>query len=205
MWGALSNERTGLSFTNAPGPCQRSHFRLRLSRGTRDHILLSQIRDFPFRRLLWLTGLRWRYSTPPPHGIDFNFLIHPTNYLCINMFNIAGTWVNLQTHIIITIGKTALFEPQPSLEYSVRLHPGFTLLDFATVFSLHSKLVSLASNPQPGGPGPYIYVPHWQGGPVIPPGTGLPFRRLPWLAGLRWRYSNPPPESNVDPYRERNL
>jgi hypothetical protein len=51
MWGALSDERTGLS-----------------SRGTRDHILLSQIRDFPFRGLLRLAGLRWRYSTPPPHG-----------------------------------------------------------------------------------------------------------------------------------------
>jgi hypothetical protein len=38
------------------------------SHKTRDHILLSQIRDFPFRRLLRLAGLRWRYSTPPPHG-----------------------------------------------------------------------------------------------------------------------------------------
>jgi hypothetical protein len=38
------------------------------SRGTRNQILLSQIRDFPFRRLLWLAGLPWRYSTPPPHG-----------------------------------------------------------------------------------------------------------------------------------------
>jgi hypothetical protein len=33
-------------------------------------ILLSQIRDFPFRRLLRFAFLRWRYSTPPPHGID---------------------------------------------------------------------------------------------------------------------------------------
>jgi hypothetical protein len=33
------------------------------SRGTRYHILLSHIRDFPFCRLLWLSGLRWRYST----------------------------------------------------------------------------------------------------------------------------------------------
>jgi hypothetical protein len=32
-------------------------------RGTRDHILLAQIRDFPFCRLLRLTELRWRYST----------------------------------------------------------------------------------------------------------------------------------------------
>jgi hypothetical protein len=37
------------------------------SHGTRDHNLLSQIRDFPFRRHLRLAGLRWRYSTPPPH------------------------------------------------------------------------------------------------------------------------------------------
>jgi hypothetical protein len=37
-------------------------------RMTRGHILLSQIRDFPFRRLLRLAGSRWRYSTPPPHG-----------------------------------------------------------------------------------------------------------------------------------------
>jgi hypothetical protein len=40
------------------------------SRGTRAHILLSQIRDFPFRRLLRLAGLRWRYSNAPPHGIE---------------------------------------------------------------------------------------------------------------------------------------
>jgi hypothetical protein len=38
------------------------------SRGTRDHILLSQIRHFPFCRLLRLPGLRWMYSTLPPHG-----------------------------------------------------------------------------------------------------------------------------------------
>jgi hypothetical protein len=37
-------------------------------RGTCDHILLPQIRDFPFCRLPRLAGLRWRYSTPPPHG-----------------------------------------------------------------------------------------------------------------------------------------
>jgi hypothetical protein len=47
--------------------------------------------------------------------------------------------------------------------------------------------------PQPGGPGPRIYIPQEQGGPVIPPGTGFPFRRILRLTGLRWRYSNPPP------------
>jgi hypothetical protein len=34
------------------------------SLGTRDHILLSQIWDFNFRRLLRLAGSRWRYSNP---------------------------------------------------------------------------------------------------------------------------------------------
>jgi hypothetical protein len=32
------------------------------------HILLPHVRHFPIRRLLRLAGLRWRYSTPPPHG-----------------------------------------------------------------------------------------------------------------------------------------
>jgi hypothetical protein len=45
--------------------------------------------------------------------------------------------------------------------------------------------------PQPGGSTPYIYIPQEQGGPVIPPGTGFPFRRLLRLARLRWRYSIP--------------
>jgi hypothetical protein len=47
-------------------------------RGTRNHILLSQILDFPFRRLLRLARLRWRYSTPPPDGTsltDWNQLL----------------------------------------------------------------------------------------------------------------------------------
>jgi hypothetical protein len=46
---------------------------------------------------------------------------------------------------------------------------------------------------QPGGPGPHIYILQEHGGPVIPPGTGFPFRRLLRLAGLRRRYTNPPP------------
>jgi hypothetical protein len=68
MWGALSDERTCLSIqlllVLASAVILGSE-----SRDTRDHTLLSQIRDFPFRRLLRLAGSRWRYSTPPPHGI----------------------------------------------------------------------------------------------------------------------------------------
>jgi hypothetical protein len=46
--------------------------------------------------------------------------------------------------------------------------------------------VSDSRLPQPGGPGSRIYIPQEQGGPVMSPGTGFPFRRLLRLAGLRW-------------------
>jgi hypothetical protein len=49
---------------------------------------------------------------------------------------------------------------------------------------------------QPGGPGRRIYNPQEQGGPVITPGTAFPFRRLLRFAGLRWKYSNPPPRGD---------
>jgi hypothetical protein len=65
MWGTLSDDWTGLSFTTAAGPCQHSHSRVRVPS---DHILLSQIRDFHFRHLLRLAGLWWRYSTLPSYG-----------------------------------------------------------------------------------------------------------------------------------------
>jgi hypothetical protein len=65
-WGALSDERTGLSFVCAAGPCQRSL--------SCDRILLSQIWDFAFRRLLRLTGSRWRYSTLPPQGYEYCYI-----------------------------------------------------------------------------------------------------------------------------------
>jgi hypothetical protein len=54
--------------------------------------------------------------------------------------------------------------------------------------------VSRKSNPQPGRPGSYIYVPQSQDGPVTLSGTRFPFRRLLRLAGLWWWYSKPPPQ-----------
>jgi hypothetical protein len=67
-WGALSDERTGLSFVCAAGPCQRSLSRVLVPWDLRPYFTVSQIWDFPFRRLLRLAGSRGRYSTPPPHG-----------------------------------------------------------------------------------------------------------------------------------------
>jgi hypothetical protein len=55
------------------------------------------------------------------------------------------------------------------------LHPVFTSLDFVTLTFLQSKIVSLASNPQPGEPGACIYVSQWHGGPVIRPAPGSLF------------------------------
>jgi hypothetical protein len=62
--------------------------------------------------------------------------------------------------------------------------PYFTVLD--------SRL------PKPEGPGPRIYIPQEQGGPVLPPGIGFLFRRLLRLSGSRWRYSTTPPASGYN-------
>jgi hypothetical protein len=64
IWGALSDERTGVSFTISAGLASAVILGAQ-SLGTREHISLL---DFPFRRLVRLAGLRWKYSTPPPHG-----------------------------------------------------------------------------------------------------------------------------------------
>jgi hypothetical protein len=66
------------------------------SLGTRYYLLLSQIWDFPFRRLLRLTGSRWSYANPPPlrwippqFTIDFLCSLHTNTsskqffYCCI--------------------------------------------------------------------------------------------------------------------------
>jgi hypothetical protein len=63
--------------------------------------------------------------------------------------------------------------------------------------------VSGSRLPQPGGPGPCIYIPPEEGGPVITPGTGFPFRHLLRLAGIRWRYSTPPPHG--EPNRDHHI
>jgi hypothetical protein len=46
--------------------------------------------------------------------------------------------------------------------------------------------------PNWGARSPYLYPPG-RGWTSYTRGTAFPFRRLLWLAGLRWKYSNPPP------------
>jgi hypothetical protein len=77
-----------LSFIIASGPRQLSHSQVWVPRNSWPHFTFSDSRlhqpggpgsrinisqeqgctGFPFRRLLRLAGLRWRYSTPPAHG-----------------------------------------------------------------------------------------------------------------------------------------
>jgi hypothetical protein len=60
------------------------------SHRTRENILPYQIRDFPFRRLLRLAELRWRYSNPPPHRNLTSCLI--TNWTTLTLYILsAGT------------------------------------------------------------------------------------------------------------------
>jgi hypothetical protein len=47
---------------------------------------------------------------------------------------------------------------------------------------------------------PCIYILQEQGGIVIPPRIGFPFRRLQILAQLWWRYWNPPPHGGFLQY-----
>jgi hypothetical protein len=67
MWGVHSDDRTCLSFAIAAGSRQRNHSWVRVPWNTRPYVSHSRL---PFRRLLRLAGLLWRYSTPPSHGIN---------------------------------------------------------------------------------------------------------------------------------------
>jgi hypothetical protein len=50
---------------------------------------------------------------------------------------------------------------------------------------------------QPGGPGPCIYIPQEQGGPVIPPGTGFHLHYSAGLGFLLYEYSLGMEQNNV--------
>jgi hypothetical protein len=66
MSGALSDERTGLSLKIAAGPRQRSHSRVRVPWDSRPYFTVSDSR-LSILSPPTTPGLRWRYSTPPPH------------------------------------------------------------------------------------------------------------------------------------------
>jgi hypothetical protein len=62
MWGALSDERMGLSFTIAPVLCQCSHFQVRVPWDSWIYFTVSDSR-LPFSLPPTTRRVRWRYST----------------------------------------------------------------------------------------------------------------------------------------------
>jgi hypothetical protein len=65
-------------------------------------------------------------------------------------------WVcNLLVQLLLGVARAVTLESNPT-----KLRPYFTVS-----FEI----------PQPGGPGPHLYIPQEHGDPVIPPGTELPF------------------------------
>jgi hypothetical protein len=77
------------------------------------------------------------------------------------------------------------------------------VLDRAAILWIESRgthdHISLSDSrlSQPGRPGPRIYMPQEQGGPLITPGTGFPFRRLLRLTSPNTCMSSEAPEHKV--------
>jgi hypothetical protein len=142
--------------------------------GTGDHILLSQIRDFPFRRLLRFAGLRRRYSTPPPHGTFWSAWVW---VLCYDRRSVGQSVLEYSTHMGLTTRSWLLWNSC-----------GFVDLG-RSLWQEDRSVVCNCYWPSPAqsfsGPSPL--------GLLLSQIRDFPFRRLLRLAGLRWRYSTPPP------------
>jgi hypothetical protein len=90
MWGALSDERTGLSFTFAAGPSQRSHSRVRAPWDSRPYFTLS--------------NLRLPISSPPT-----------TRRVTVEVFNPASTQV---TELLVKVAVKVTFRLKVSQSVS---------------------------------------------------------------------------------------
>jgi hypothetical protein len=111
------------------------------SLGSRDHILLSQIWDFSFRRLLRLAGSRWRYSTPPPHG--YLTASQSQSYIATDGQSISKSWCRAPSvahdHILITRWQLwSCFSGAPSRQKG-RVCLLYMLLALASVVFLVSE------------------------------------------------------------------
>jgi hypothetical protein len=172
MWGALSDERTGLSFTIAAGPQQRSHSRVRVP---------WESRDVPFRLLLRLAWLRWRYSTPPPHGkVWWSAESECESYITIDGQSASLSW-----------NKAPIWGLWPDFFITVRQLRvcwfGALSLTRGRVCRLRFLLVLASAvifGSQSLGTRDHILLSQIR---------NFPFRRLVRLARLRRRYSTPPP------------
>jgi hypothetical protein len=81
------------------------------SLGTRDHILLSQISDFPFRRLLRLAGSRWRYRS----GIKSNSKLCYDRRSVVQSVLVSSIQLGLTTRFLLLLYSCRFFDVGRSL------------------------------------------------------------------------------------------
>jgi hypothetical protein len=81
MWGALSDERTGLSFTIAAGPRQCSHSRVRVPRDSRPYFIVSDSRLF--------------FSSPPTTRSATVEVLEPSSTRDSTCYLSVSDWTNL--------------------------------------------------------------------------------------------------------------
>jgi hypothetical protein len=175
-----------MSFVYATGLRQCSLFRVPESLGTRDRILLPQIWDFPFPRLLRLAGSRWRYSIPPPHGLLLNQsqaqsqnqeLLYSWRFTA-NQFILAPSPLRLTARIFLLNWTPA-----------VTVH----ITSYLRGWVCHLKLLLVLASSFILGSGSRGTRDHI----LLSQIRDFHFYRLIRLAGLRWRYSTPPPHGNL--------
>jgi hypothetical protein len=119
-----------------------------------------------------------------------------------NQFVLATSPLSLTTSNFIFQLNTCSYSPYVTFPLTkgwiCRLHLLLVLASAATLrlesrgSHDHVLLSQIRDPPKLESQVPVFMSPQEYGGPVTPPGTGFPFCRLIWLAGLRWRYSTPP-------------
>jgi hypothetical protein len=165
MWGALSDERTGLSFTIAAGPRERSHSWVGLWQDSWPYLTVSASRHpqpgglglriyipqeqggpvvlagtgFPFHRLPRLAWLQWRYWNPPPHGDISSSHWLPLNGSLPSLNSVSTDRTENVSSIIACslVGGETTCPQRSSLATVIVLSPVCTAVTWQWVYMLH--------------------------------------------------------------------